>query len=264
MAKRMHRIFEEKWLAEVTMLNEGHDNRRRFTAYNGGIPWLNTNELSAPLRRKKPARIGVQLMGDLFHESIPFEWIAAIYGVMAASPQHQFFTLTKRPERRFEFFEWLDKSPVEDARQIRACLTASDMMIHGMSFPYPKAGPRGHYLPWPLPNVLEGTSVEDQKTADERIPWLPKTPAAKRWISYEPALGPVDWDLLPFGARRDTAWWIDLIVAGAETGPGARPAELDWFRSARDQCAEACVPFFFKRDSSGSRLLDGRLNEEVV
>ena len=81
---------------------------RAIMAYGGGTPWLNTKELAAPLRRKKPARIGVQLMGDLFHESISNEWIVAVFGVMAACPQHTFFVLTKRPHEMWNWYKWIE------------------------------------------------------------------------------------------------------------------------------------------------------------
>jgi len=144
---------------------------------------------------------------------------------------------------------------------------------------------------WPLPNVWLGVSVEDQATADERIPLLLQTPAAVRFVSYEPALGPVDfeqwlgtahcddcetdevdigvgtlkrpavevplsrWPCEASGVRRcgcgsvavKETRGIDWIIAGGESGPGARPAHPDWFRSVRDQCKAAGVPFFFKQ-----------------
>lgn len=101
-------------------------------------------------------------------------------------------------------------------------------------------------LTWPLPNVWIGVSVEDQATADERIPLLRHTPAAVRWVSAEPLLGPVDIGRI----RRDGAGQdgnIDWIVAGGESGPHARPMHPDWARSLRDQCSAAGVPFLFKQ-----------------
>lgn len=99
---------------------------------------------------------------------------------------------------------------------------------------------------FPFSNVWLGVSVEDQKMADERIPLLLQTPAAVRWVSYEPALGPIDFQpWLTITRQRDRM--LDWIVAGGESGPGARPAHPDWFRSVRDQCLAAGVPFFFKQ-----------------
>jgi protein gp37 len=123
--------------------------------------------------------------------------------------------------------------------------------------------------PWPLRNVWLGVSVENQRAADERIPLLLETPAAIRWISAEPLLGPVRLDWLgPDGSRHaglnaltgeqrgpheapDESEWgdsrIDWVVAGGESGPDARPSHPDWFRGLRDQCQAAQVPFFFKQ-----------------
>ena len=135
---------------------------------------------------------------------------------------------------------------------------------------------------WPLPNVILMTSAENQPTLEKRVPKLLQIPAAKRVVSYEPALGEIDFKLDLF--ERETGYMhsedcpnycdyacggesfdggVDGIICGAETGPGARPMALDWARSVRDQCKAAGVPFFFKRDSAGNRQLDGRKWEEV-
>ena len=90
-----------------------------------------------------------------------------------------------------------------------------------------------------LANVWRGVSVEDQPTADERLPFLLQTPAAVRFVSYEPALGPVNFFSYLSG--------IDWVIAGGAVGPHARPSHPDWFRSVRDQCQAAGVPFFFKQ-----------------
>jgi protein gp37 len=106
---------------------------------------------------------------------------------------------------------------------------------------------------WTLPNVWVGTTVENQPAADERIPHLLATPAAVRFVSCEPLLGPVDvWPKTASGALLNrgsvaTGRGIDWVICGGETGPGARPMHPDWARSLRDQCVAARVPFFFKR-----------------
>jgi protein gp37 len=102
---------------------------------------------------------------------------------------------------------------------------------------------------WPPPNYWAGVSVENQITANERIPLLIRTPAAKRFVSFEPAIGWVEFYREIFD--------LDLVIVGAETGPGKRPMDLDWARSVRDQCAAAGVPFWFKKDSYGNETLDG-------
>jgi protein gp37 len=99
--------------------------------------------------------------------------------------------------------------------------------------------------PWPLPNVWLGVSVEDQKTADERIPLLLKTPAAVRFVSYEPALGPVDFER--WVDRTTDGSGIDWLIIGGESGPGARPCDIEWIRSAVRQCKAAGVAVFMKQ-----------------
>ena len=202
-------------------------------AYSGGTPVLLQKELAAPLRRKKPAVIGVQFMGDLFHESILNRQIAAVYGVMAASPHHTFCVLTKRVERAGEWFKHI-------------------------------WGHRGQN--WPLPNVILMTSAENQPTLDERVPRLLQIPAATRGVSLEPLLGEVHPELIEIDKETlldSLVDGLDWVICGAETGPGARPMELDWARSVRDQCKTESVPFFFKQSSVGNRQLDGRRHEEV-
>lgn len=210
-------------------------------AYSGHDPIIKIKELSAPLRRKKPAVIGVEFMGDLFHESIPYEWIAAVYGVMAATPQHRYVILTKRARR---MWEW---SGIAKPSLFFPC--AEKYGIDPSLLP--------HIVQWPPPNVIQGVSVEDQETADERLEWLASIPTKKRFVSYEPAIRPVDF--FDHIERNNINW----IIMGAETGPGARPMDLDWARSARDQCQEVGADFFFKQDSQGNRELDGRRHEEV-
>ena len=182
--------------------------------------------LDLPQRWTKPRRIFVNSMSDLFHEAVPDEFIADVFRAMAWAHQHSFQVLTKRPERMLRLLtdiEWED-SVTDNAHECRD-------------------------WPWPLPNVWLGVSVEDQDTADERIPLLLQTPAAVRWISAEPLLeditifsldGPID---VPDGAQSPIHW----VVAGGESGPKARPMHLEWARSLRDQCAAAGVPFLFKQ-----------------
>ena len=261
-------------------------------AYGGGDPWLNTRELSAPLRRKKPAVIGVQFMGDLFHENITNEQIAAVYGVMAASPQHTHCVLTKRVERAAEWYQWIvncgamvpdlvgEPLPLPNGSSLEAA--ACVMSITSAQSPKPLA-PKdfitGMRNPWPLPNVILMASAEDQSTLDARVPILPQTPAAKRGVSLEPMLGEIALNLATDCDRQcnehQEAWCpgshgkcvvqhdLDWVICGAETGPGKRPMELDWARDVRDQCQAAGVPFFFKVDSDGNHELDGRRWEEV-
>lgn len=194
------------------------------------------DKIRDPLRWRKPRRVFVNSMSDLFHEKVSFGTIRAIFNVMDKAKRHTFQILTKRPDR---MLEWMRSAP--------------------------------YFL---LPNVWLGVSIEDQASADKRIPLLMQMPAAVRWVSYEPALGAVDFEKVPLPdaylrmngitgvaqpkSEKDTEpddyrYWtrkgfkLDWVVCGGESGPGARPMHPEWARSARDQCQVAGVPFFFKQ-----------------
>jgi protein gp37 len=179
--------------------------------------------LPLPLRWAKPRRIFVNSMADLFHPDVPDEFIADVFRTMAWAHQHTFQVLTKRPERMRRL---LSDYEFQDAVTDNAHECAD--------------------WPWPLANVWLGVSVEDQTTADERIPLLLQTPAVVRWISAEPLLGPISLDCWPvFG--EDEKPFLHWVVGGGESGPLARPMHPAWARSLRDQCAAAGVPFLFKQ-----------------
>lgn len=189
------------------------------------------NCLEEPLRMRKPRRIFVCSMGDLFHPDVPDERIDQVFAVMALCPQHVFQVLTKRPER---MAQW-----VRNERSLHVVLQHWKNSRQGLNT-------------WPLPNVWAGVSAENQATADERIPHLLNTPAAVRFVSCEPLLGPVDLDGIwgyPGSADSEMLenWPIHWIICGGESGPGARPIHPDWVRDLRDQCKAARVPFFFKQ-----------------
>lgn len=232
------------------------DNGPRWS----GAVRFHPDVLIKPLGWRKPRRIFVCSMSDLFHEETTSHQIAAVFGAMVVCPQHTFQVLTKRPERAAE---WL--CPENEALVIQSLrdLVGKDVAFSGqgrtnwLRF-------RGDSL-FPLPNVWFGTSAEDQATADERIPWLLQCQAAVRFVSYEPALGPVTfrwakWHDYETQAKErrasgadvltnhlDGLRSIDWIIAGGESGPGWRPAEASWFRAARDQCAETGTAFFMKQ-----------------
>lgn len=225
---------------------------RGLTVMRGGRPgWtgevrLVESRLAEPLSWKKPRRVFVNSLPDLFHEGLRFEDIAAIFGVMAACSRHTFQVLTKRPERAREFFAWLDERGNDPVRE---CSDA--MEVRRVQWTWPELWPD-----WPLPNVWIGTSVEDQATADERIPRLLACPASVRFVSYEPALGPVVFQqlwLTPHTAGGDDG--IGWIIVGGESGPGARPFDLAWARSVVAQCREAGVACFVKQ--LGAQPVDG-------
>jgi protein gp37 len=197
-------------------------------------------ELDKPLRWKKPRRIFVCSMGDLFHKDVPFDFIDDVFRAIAKAPQHVYQILTKRPKRMKEYIE----DRVEDSSG-------------------------GHFSDWPWNNVWLGTTIEDQKRADERTPVLLQTPAAVRFVSVEPMLedvGLVEY-LQPMGPMEGLPP-LDWVVCGAESGHGARPFDVQWARYLRDQCVDAGVPFFLKAANIDGRLvkmpmLDGRTWKEM-
>jgi protein gp37 len=198
-------------------------------------------------------------MSDLFHERLTDEEIAAVFGVMAACPQHTFQVLTKRPARARAWFEWVstvENNPHPEAGPCAACFTETLRTL--MAFGTMPRNGFGSASAWPLPNVWLGVSVEDQASADERIPLLLQCPAA-RFVSYEPALGPVDFrsylerSSAPphheavYGILTTGGQWINWIIVGGESGPGARPFDVAWARETVRQCREAEVACFVKQ-----------------
>ena len=159
--------------------------RRRW---NGRAVFL-PERLAEPLHWRKPRRVFVNSMSDLFHEDITFEQIAAVFGVMAATPRHTFQVLTKRPARMLEFFRFVrgstpDSTCLHEASVVLPSTVEYDLLMRSLKDLPPSSS-------WPLPNVHIGVSVEDQASADERIPLLLQCPAVLRFLSVEPLLGPV-------------------------------------------------------------------------
>lgn len=227
--------------------------------------------LDLPFTWRKPRRVFVNSMSDLFHDAVPDWFIANVFAVMACAPQHTFQLLTKRHGR------------------MRSLLNSPEFhrLIAHVSPMYAGSNPdlAQDYVTttWPLPNVWLGVSVEDQKRADLRVPALLGTPAAMRWLSCEPLLGPVNLDEVARSDNPDGGWsaiaslghgeqprigvGIDWVVVGGESGPSARPMDPDWPRALRDQCVAAGVPFFFKQwggrtPKANGRELDGRTWDE--
>lgn len=198
--------------------------RHGYPADNPFNVTLHPDRLEQPFRWSKPRKVFVCSMGDLFHDDVPFEFIAKVFGVMHDAKQHIFMVLTKRPERMKEFFEWFTGSEWRGA--------------------------------WPkeYPHVMIGVTAENQETANRRIPILLSIPATMRFVSVEPMLGAISfrwakwesWKKLANnhldGLRR-----LNWVIVGGESGPGARPMQPEWVRRLRDECREAGVPFLFKQ-----------------
>jgi protein gp37 len=200
---------------------------------------LHHDQLGLPMRWKHPRTVFVNSMSDLFHDDVPDDFIANVFSAMASAPQHTYQVLTKRPGRMSSLMRrWMG--------------TDREALVG-------------------LPNVWLGTSVENQRWADIRIPKLLETPAAVRFLSCEPLLGSVDlrhrpdpWGS-PYLAALDR---LDWVIVGGESGPGARVMDPEWARSLREQCVEARVPFFFKQwggrtPKAGGRVLDGVMWDQM-
>lgn len=220
--------------------------------------------LAAPLRWRNPRKVFVNSMSDLFHAGVSDEYIARVWVVMAATPQHTYQILTKRHGR------------------MRSLLSSPDfqLLAGAAAFEFMQEHRRPVGCSWPLPNVWLGVSVEDQKRADLRVVPLLDTPAAVRFLSCEPLLGPIDLSrcagvdaLYPDWVGSATAGTgaphplIDWVIAGGESGDGFRPVDAEWIRSLRDQCDSADTAFLFKQwggrtPKSGGRELDGRTWDE--
>ena len=208
-AEKMHRRFYRGWNPRAHFDVRFHPDR-----------------LDQPLRWKKPRRIFVCSMGDLFHDGVREEWILSVLIRIIKAPQHTFMVLTKRPSRMNQFFAHA------------AEMTGGNP-----------------------PNLWLGVTAENQEMFDLRWPYLRDTPAALRFISFEPGIGPL-W-IPPNGILHADYPWPDWVIAGCESGPRRRPAKIEWFRSLRDQCVAAGVPFFLKQMEVNGKvvkmpMLDGR------
>lgn len=239
-------------------------------SWNGNIRFVD-HLLDQPLRWARGRKIFVNSMSDLFHENVPFEYIAVIFWIMSVTMRHTYQVLTKRPERMLEFFRWVadydgafPDDRITDIAHAHPAVKALDWK--------PATSKRGGYdncgPSFPYENVWLGVSVENQEAADERIPLLLQTPAAVRFLSCEPLLEKIDLRFIHtykfrgaeildaltgdlYGILGDPAPGhlpsLDWIIAGGESGHGARPMHPDWPRSLLDQCQAAGVPLFFKQ-----------------
>ena len=227
---------------------------------------IHPERLDEPFRWKKPRRVFVCSMSDLFHEDVPYEFIYDIWDVMVKNRQHTFLILSKRPDRMQSFIE--------------------RVMVNRMDYAYmlgntPEGKEARKWALKPVQNVWLGVTAENQQRADERIPILLEIPAAVRFVSVEPMLGLVDLTGIRFdrntimnvlegcGINRLSPCQsipnafcekINWVICGGETGPGARPMHPDWVRSLRDQCQDSGVPFFFKQWGEFEYLRQGAKN----
>lgn len=207
------------------------------------------DRLDIPLRWKKPRRIFVCSMGDLFHEDVNLSWINQVLAVVACSPRHTFMILTKRPKRMFEYFT---EHLVQEGIIGSSMRFMSDEGVCQVSNSIEGVLGKGHNVGWPMRNLMLGVTAENQEMADQRIPILLQTPAAKRFVSVEPMLGPID--LFRAGMKLDGKLnvatgeraFLHWVICGPENGPGARTMDFAWPRGLLRQARAAGVPFFMK------------------
>jgi protein gp37 len=236
---------------------------------NGFMPTMHYDELRKPIGWQKPSRIFICSMGDLFHEDISFEFIDKVMATIAHCFWHTFLILTKRPYRMLDYFQYAKANSYTYISTSRHEISSEDDLMNFMYQSISGLDITGRT--YPLNNLWLGVSAENQVTFDERVTCLLYTPAFIRFLSLEPLLGPVNlyrtlqygqWDLNQDTSRTQKIHWI---IAGGETGSGARPVSPEWVRSLRDQCYAAGndeyhMPFFFKSWGSGDkgRLIDGK------
>ncbi len=222
-----------------------------------GVDWsgrvrLVPEQLTAPLRVRKPTTWFVNSMSDLFHEALTDEEIAAVFGVMAACPQHTFQVLTKRAKRMRRWFEWVELPEMGGRCGTDPCITAALGVPELNRFLEPREviyddepGPWDHLIEdppeWPLSNVWLGVSAEDQERYDERVVDLVHgCPAAVRFVSMEPLLGPINLK----GTGR---LHLDWVIVGGESGHGARPCDVEWIRNITRECQNNGIACFVKQ-----------------
>lgn len=291
-AERMHR-----------RLQSGLDKTGKYSEPFSTVR-LHEPSLDIPLSWKNPKRIFVNSMSDLFHGDLSFNDVDEVMARIAVNQQHNYIILTKRPERMVEYFKDNGRAdnPAWEYTEYYSGISSrvqEEDPPHAPSSYYKRTGEYedalqavcsslsscGH-----LPNLWLGVSVEDQKTADERIPLLLETPAAVRFVSCEPLLGPVDLsgylnldkdcEILELeegdnsdiccGCNYEEGTYcnaserkLDWVIVGGESGPSARPMHPQWVRDIRDQCLSAEVPFHFKQWGEWVAISKGCFRQEV-
>ncbi len=197
--------------------------------------------LNEPMKLRKPGIIFVNSMSDLFHPEMPFELIDYVFVIMQAAIQHIFIILTKRPDRMLEYYQRLEGE--NRFIHLEHAMNAMDLKSPTVTC-------------FPFPNVWLGVSVENQKTADERIPLLLQAPAVKRIVCVEPMLGPVElgsWVLPPVALHPTRRYnngvqiqQLNWIICGKETGTQARPFNPNWAKELKMHCDICGIPFWWK------------------
>lgn len=201
------------------------------------------NRLAEPFKRKKPTTYFVNSMSDLFHNSVTDAQLDIIFAVMALTPQHSYQVLTKRPERMLKYFEWCERRHNLEGKPVSFCrVDAIEQSMYRWSY-------SAQIEVFPLPNVLLGVTIENQKAVRDRSSQLHQLNQSgwKTFYSVEPLLESVDLSL--------NCYPVNWVIVGGESGTKARPFNLDWAREVQHQCEHSGIPYFFKQP--GSNAWDG-------
>jgi protein gp37 len=248
----------------IRMSGEGKPYHGLVRVGPQGVRWtgevaFDSVKLAEPLRWRKPLRIFVNSMSDLFHPKLSNEEIGAVFGVMAMCPQHRFQVLTKQAERMHEWFLWAGRQNQYAGAPSTPAEVMQCVAIDRHKIELPKAAPFGE-VKWPLKNVDLGVSAGAQGFLDTRVPLLLRTPAATRFVSIEPMLGPMNVSPFvkmgalcecsptsPSNERCTKSGWVrcnhglrrlDWLILGGESGPGARPMNVEWIRELLKACKQ--------------------------
>jgi protein gp37 len=244
LAKRLHRMGQQgytdlPWTPENAEANV----------------FLHPDRLDVPLRWRKPRMVFVNSMSDLFHELVPDDFLDRAFAVMGLAVQHTFQILTKRPDRMAGYLS--DDDVYDRVQREVDRLPAALLSPSAEDRRRRRSSAWTSYFPWPLPNVWSGVSIENRRYV-HRAGLLRETPAAVRFISAEPLLGPlvlpgepthgfdIQWPDGRWGPELDLRG-IDWLIVGGESGPRHRPVDPQWVRDLRDACAQAGVSFFVKQ-----------------
>lgn len=259
MTHRLEAMGQPKYSGLTVLNNKGH---RHFN----GVVHTDDAALTIPLGWRKPRRIFVNSMSDLFHKEVGFDFVDQVMTIIACCPQHTFQILTKRPERAFEYFKQVglsDIGPRGHRCQVWSAVmnraehkwmkSDPDYMNTVRPLLFERLKAQGPLPDGPLPNLWLGTSCGHQDAADQMIPHLLRCPAAVRFLSVEPMTGPIEFsnvsgrsDAVSQLGKKAIAG-IHWVIVGGESGPGARPCNVAWIRSIIEQCQGASVPCFVKQ-----------------
>jgi protein gp37 len=267
------RCYAEKMAARINSMNPLLSKYKYVIKDNHwtGTVSIEYKDFQIPFHWNKPRRVFVCSMGDLFHEHVSNEWIDMVMAVIAVNSKHTFMVYTKRPQIMHDYFT-AGKDEL---------INRWNLQLSAIRYPYQfplLSIPNSVQNFWPINNLWLGVTAENQAMANYRVPILLNTLAAKRFISYEPALGPVEFTKIEYftgvgthviNALAGVSWYkdidtkrydtachkLDWVICGSESGPGHRNMELDWAENVKDQCERNKIPFFFKQRYIGSKKI---------